>query len=55
GRACVNRVITDLGVLDITDAGLVLVETAPGVTVGEIVACTAAKVRVAVETREISS
>ncbi|MFD5073537.1 CoA transferase subunit B [Streptomyces sp. NPDC058371] len=47
GRACVDRVITDLGVLDIVEDGLVLRETAPGVTVEEIVARTAAKVRVA--------
>ncbi|WP_308013575.1 CoA transferase subunit B [Streptomyces beigongshangae] len=47
GRACVDRVITDLGVLDVTDGGLVLVETAPGVTAEEIVARTAAKVRTA--------
>ncbi|MFF7891509.1 CoA transferase subunit B [Streptomyces sp. NPDC007907] len=40
GKECVNRVITDLGVLDVTDDGLVLVETAPGVTAGEIVART---------------
>ncbi|MFF3879473.1 CoA transferase subunit B, partial [Streptomyces sp. NPDC001978] len=32
GKACVNRVITDLGVLDITDHGLHLVECAPGVS-----------------------
>ena len=43
GRACVHRVITDLGVIDVTDNGLVLVETAPGVTHHDITAATAAK------------
>ena len=47
GKACVNRIITDLGVLDITDEGLVLVECAPGVGVGEIIAKTDAKLTVA--------
>ncbi|MEY9995994.1 3-oxoacid CoA-transferase subunit B [Streptomyces sp. V4I8] len=47
GKACVNRVITDLGVLDATQDGLVLVETAPGVTVDEIIAKTDAKLTVA--------
>ncbi|KUO05752.1 CoA transferase subunit B [Streptomyces caeruleatus] len=47
GKACVNRVITDLGVIDVTDDGLVLVETAPGVGVDEIIAKTDAKLTVA--------
>lgn len=44
GRACVHRVITDLGVLDVTADGLVLVETAPGVSAAELRDRTAAKV-----------
>ncbi|MFF8933658.1 CoA transferase subunit B [Streptomyces paradoxus] len=46
GKACVNRIITDLGVLDVTDGGLVLVETAPGVTAEEIVTLTDAELTV---------
>ncbi|MFE7111669.1 CoA transferase subunit B [Streptomyces sp. NPDC057575] len=46
GRACVHRIITDLGVLDVADDGLLLVETAPGVSVDEIARRTGAPVRV---------
>ncbi|MCT7353709.1 CoA transferase subunit B [Streptomyces sp. 15-116A] len=47
GKGCVDRIITDLGVLDVTDGGLVLVETAPGVTVEEITAKTDAELIIA--------
>ncbi|TWJ19537.1 CoA transferase subunit B [Geobacter argillaceus] len=40
GERVVNRIITDRAVLDVTPAGLCLVELAPGHTVDEILACT---------------
>ncbi|MDH6625954.1 3-oxoacid CoA-transferase subunit B [Streptomyces sp. LBL] len=47
GKRCVQRIITDLGVIDITEHGLVLTETAPGVTVTEIRSSTGAELAVA--------
>jgi 3-oxoacid CoA-transferase subunit B len=42
----VNRVITDLGVLDITDRGFKLVECAPDVSIEDLRAATAATIHV---------
>ena len=44
GLGVINRIITDLGVLDITPKGLKLLELAPGVTKEEIVAKTGAPI-----------
>ena len=40
GRGVVNRIITDLCVIDVTSNGLVLQELAPGVTIDEVRAAT---------------
>ena len=40
GRAVVDRVITDLAVIDVTPGGLVLRERAPGVGVDDVLAAT---------------
>jgi 3-oxoacid CoA-transferase subunit B len=47
GLGCVNKVVTDLGVFDITADGFLCVEHAPDVTIDEIISKTAGKLTIA--------
>ena len=46
GEQCVQRIISDLGVIDVEPDGLVLRELDPSVTVDDIVAATGAELRI---------
>ncbi len=49
GRAVVDRVITDLAVIDVTPSGLVLLELAPDVSVADIRRCTGPELEVSAQ------
>ena len=49
GRGVVDRIITDLAVIDVTDGGLVLLEVAPGVTIDDVRAATEPELQVPAE------
>jgi 3-oxoacid CoA-transferase subunit B len=46
GKKCVKKIVTELAVLEVTENGFKLLETAPDVTVEEVVAKTAGKLLV---------
>ena len=53
GLRVVNRIITELAVMDVTAAGLELIERAPGVAVDEIVSRTEAPLKVPASIKDI--
>jgi 3-oxoacid CoA-transferase subunit B len=54
GKGVAHRIISDLAVIDVTDDGLVLVETAPGVSVQDVIDATEPPLTVSPELKELS-
>jgi 3-oxoacid CoA-transferase subunit B len=54
GLRVVNRIITDIAVIDVTPTGLELIEHAPGVSVDEIKKRTEAPLRISPTAKEVS-
>lgn len=54
GKGVVHRIITDLAVMDVTPAGLLLKETAPGVTVAEVMKMTEAALAVSADLKTMT-
>ena len=51
GVGCVKKVVTDLGVFDITERGFCCIELAPGVAIDEIKAKTAGRLVISPEVK----
>jgi 3-oxoacid CoA-transferase subunit B len=54
GERCVNRIVSELAVIDVTPKGLKLIERAPGVSVEEIVKATEANLIIEGDVPEMS-
>ncbi len=54
GVGCVKKIVSDLGVFDVTSDGFVCIEYAPGVTIDEIKSKTAGKLMIADDVKEMA-
>ena len=55
GKKCVDLIVTDMAVIDVTKDGLVLLEIAEGITVDEVIEKTGAPLKVTSEVTTISA
>lgn len=53
GLGCVKKVVTELGLFDITEQGFVLLENAPGVSIEEIIAKTEGRLVISSDVKEM--
>ena len=53
GVSCVNLVVTDLAVVEVTEEGFLLLETAPGYSADDIQSVTGARLRVSEKLKEV--
>ncbi|WNG36892.1 CoA transferase subunit B [Archangium minus] len=53
GLKCINHIVTEYALIDVTPEGLVLRELAPGVTVEQVQAITEPKLKIAPDVREM--
>ncbi len=54
GINCVNRIVTNMAVMEVTTKGFELIELAPGVTEAEVIEATGAQVIISSKLKEIS-
>lgn len=54
GVACVKKIVTDLGVFDVTADGFCCIEYAPGTTIDEIRAKTAGRLTISADVKEMA-
>jgi 3-oxoacid CoA-transferase subunit B len=53
GIGCVKKIVSDLGVFDVTPEGFVCIEHAPGVSLDEIRSKTAGRLRISEQVKEM--
>ena len=54
GKNCIDRIVTDMAVIDLSPNGFVLKELAPGLSEKEVLSATGGKITISPELKEMS-